>query len=461
MLKKFKFTHLEVTATKLSEIINYGPITEFDSFMKTLVSPADICTTIDSNGETPLHTSIQKSRMECLKKMLELDLNIKARNNKGYTPLSYALLYGHMKIASQFIEKGAQVNEICVRKTGKTLLQKMVTINKLEAVRFLLENGALVNKCDESGMAPLHMAVISGHKTIVSILLEFGANINQINKFEQSPLQLAIQMNQPEMSKILINNGANLLMKDKADKTILNVSASVGNAEICRQILRQTSVNIDTKEKLLGRSPLHTACAVRSYPAAKLLIDYGANIKLLTRNRKAPINIATQAGSADIVKMLKEESELLERKSHRKTPLLLAIDQGHLQIVQYIINSKGSVNSKDVNGATPLHYAAKNGLFMFVKIFIENGADVNAKDKRMKTPLHEAFIYGHDKVANYLVEVGADLHCVDDIQMSPFDYKTLQNMWSNKHRTTSSKIQCIIDKWKKKTFLNQARSWNM
>ncbi|CAI9728614.1 ankyrin repeat RF_0381 isoform X3 [Octopus vulgaris] len=402
--------------------------------MKTLVSPGDICTTIDSNGETPLHISIQKNKMECLKKMLELDISINARNNKGYTPLGYALLYGHMKIASEFVEKGAQVDEICVRKTGKTLLQKMVAINKPEAVRFLLENGALVNKCDECGMAPLHLAVITGHKIMVSILLEFGADINQINNFEQSPLHLAIQMNQSEMSKILINNGANLLAKDKADTTILNMSVSVGNIEICRQILKQTSVNLDTREKLFGRSPLHTACAIKSYPLTKLLLDYGANIKLITKNRKAPINIATEAGCTDIVKMLKEKSETLEKTSLRKSPLILAVDQGHLQIVQYIINSKGNnVNCRDVNGITPLHYASKNGLLMFVKIFVENGADVNAKDKRLKTPLHEAFFYGHDRIANYLVEAGADLHCLDDVQMSPFDYKTLQKLWTKKH----------------------------
>lgn len=428
----------------LSEIICYGPITEFDSYMKTLDSPADICTTIDSNGETPLHNSIQKNRMECLKKMLELDININARNNRGYTLLTYALLYRNMKIAKQFIEKGASVNEICLRKTGKTVLHKMITMNKPEAVRLLLQHGALVNKCDESGIAPLHMAVIGNHKIIVSILLEFGANVNQLNNLEQSPLHLAIQMNLPEISKILINNGANVSMRDRADKTMLNVCASAGNEEICKQILKQTSANLDTREKLLGRSPLHSACAMKSYPVAKLLLDYGANIKLLTKNRKSPINIATEAGGTDIVKLLKEKSESLGKKEIRKSPLILAVDQGHLQIVQYIINSKGTVNSKDENGATPLHYVAKNGLLIFVKVFIENGADVNAKDKNLKTPLHEAFINGHVKIANYLVEAGAELHCLDDIQMSPFDYKTLQKLWSKKHVSDTSNENIYI-----------------
>jgi len=45
------------------------------------------------------------------------------------------------------------------------------------------------------------------------------------------------------------------------------------------------------------------------------------------------------------------------------TPLHYAADNGHLSVVEYIVNQKVYINAKDKNGRTPLEVANRIGVF--------------------------------------------------------------------------------------------------
>ena len=69
----------------------------------------------------------------------KVDLN--SKDNRGWSPLHWAALYGHTDIARFFIDKGAEVNAK-----------------------------------DKNGCTPLHWAAKKGHADIVRILLNAGAD---------------------------------------------------------------------------------------------------------------------------------------------------------------------------------------------------------------------------------------------------------------------------------------------
>ena len=62
------------------------------------------------------------------------------------------------------------------------------------------------------------------------------------------------------------------------------------------------------------------------------------------------------------------------------TPLHLAAINGHLSVVEYLVNQKADINTKDKEYRTPLHYGAQNGHLSVVEYLVNHKADINEKN---------------------------------------------------------------------------------
>ena len=60
------------------------------------------------------------------------------------------------------------------------------------------------------------------------------------------------------------------------------------------------------------------------------------------------------------------------------TPLFMAAQEGHIEVVQFLVYSGANKDQCKTNGATPLCIAAQEGLIEVVRFLIESGAN---KDK--------------------------------------------------------------------------------
>ncbi|CAB4386114.1 uncharacterized protein OCT59_022486 [Rhizophagus irregularis] len=90
------------------------------------------------------------------------------------------------------------------------------------------------------------------------------------------------------------------------------------------------------------------------------------------------------------------------------TALHMASANGHLEIVEFIIQTLGSYLEKIINiqndsGNTPLHWSALNGHEKVVELLVKNGADAKIKNRAGRTPMFEAQQNNHEKVIEFLL----------------------------------------------------------
>lgn len=86
---------------------------------------------------------------------------------EGVTPLNNAIIRGDIESVKKFIAYGVDVNQ---RSNGMSPLMLAARYNKVEIIKILLSNGAILNAKDEKGFTALKHAELSNAKDAVQIL---------------------------------------------------------------------------------------------------------------------------------------------------------------------------------------------------------------------------------------------------------------------------------------------------
>lgn len=88
--------------------------------------------------------------------------------------------------------------------------------------------GADINKADDYGRTPLHVAASAGYPEMVRFLIEYGADLHASTKGElQTPLHFAARNEASQCVKILLACGAFLEFRDYKQRTPLQVGQTV------------------------------------------------------------------------------------------------------------------------------------------------------------------------------------------------------------------------------------------
>jgi uncharacterized protein len=113
------------------------------------------------------------------------------------------------------------------------------------------------------------------------------------------------------------------------------------------------------------------------------------------------------------------KTEVESRNATDESPLMMAALKGLTALCQKIIERGGDVNKP---GWAPLHYAATNGHLDVMNLLLENHAYIDASSPNGSTPLMMASLYGSPSAVKLLLEAGADPMITNALGLNAIDF---------------------------------------
>ena len=381
---------------------------------------------LEKGAELSIHVAAFLGNIDDIKNFVETGTSIDISDDRGLTPLHYAVMEGQYDIVKFLIAKGADVNVKDIWPFG-TPLHCAVENGHKEIVELLAAAGADVNatKGRPAGDAPLHSAVKGGHSDIIVILASHGADLNVKDNSGQTPLDIAIDQKRKDIIELLLAKGAevpsihtaartgnvenvkaflekgtNINEKDNSGLTPLHIAVSDDSKKVVEFLLAE-GADVNAKDKW-GYTPLYYAIWNENKDLATLLIGKGAEVNVEPEKDYPLIYYAVWNEDLDAVKLLVAKGAKFDVKILKdRTAFHYAVGQGNRGIAEFLV-------SKGID-ASAFHVAAGMGDLARVKSHIEQGADVNAQDELGWTPLYWAASLGRTDVAKFLIDKGADV----------------------------------------------------
>lgn len=326
------------------------------------------------NGDAALHQAAVNGHAAVVFMLLDYGPNPEAGGMYGRSPLYMAARQGHVEVVKVLQTfGGANIN--FRDDYGWTPLHAAASRDHEEVARHLIESGAEIDARDSTlGMTPLHGATEQGHIATARLLAGKGASVNIPNASGSTPFHTAVYYGYLDMVRMLIGHGADL---------------------------ETTSSE--------GYTPLHTAAGFNYAQMIKILLEHGADIEAKYGSGVTPLHVASHWGHAGAVRALLKADADTEAIGSDVTSLVLAVWEGHEEVVGLLLEHGADVHVRDSEGQQPLHIAAVLGHLGMVKQLLSYGADIDAKDAQGRSPTFQAAHNGHMSVSDLLEEKRAGI----------------------------------------------------
>ncbi|XP_072095410.1 poly [ADP-ribose] polymerase tankyrase-2 isoform X4 [Mobula birostris] len=456
-------------ARELFEGCRNGDVARVKKLLK-----ADNVNARDTAGRksTPLHFAAV---------LLQHGADLHIRNTDGRTALDLAdpsakmLLTGEYK-KDELLETARNGNEEklmslltplnvnCHASDGRksTPLHLAAGYNRVNIVQLLLQHGADVHAKDKGDLVPLHNACSYGHYEVTELLIKHGACVNAMDLWQFTPLHEAASKNRVEVCSLLLSYGADPTLLNCHYKSAIDLAPTpqlkerlayefkghsllqaAKEADVAGVKKHLSLENVNFKHLQTHETALHFAAA-SPYPkrkqVAELLLRKGANVDEKTKDLLTPLHMASEKAHNDMIEVLvKNDAKVNALDSLGQTPLHRAARSGHHHTCRLLLASGTDSSIVSLQGFTAseignenvqqvlqgavvgncdtdrqLLEAAKTGDLDVVKKLctLQN---VNCRDVegRQSTPLHFAAGYNRVSVVEYLLENGADVHAKD------------------------------------------------
>ena len=394
-----------------------------------------------SGGSTPLHFACQYGHLNIVQYLIETwDCDPLCNNDFSFTPLDKAVLSGHLKIV-KYLTKDWNSIPLPADSKKDNLLQIATWHDKIEVLRYFLEEKGCDMKYYEYkssllhvscisgslkvtkylvedfhmdpksktvyGSTPLHYASLRGNLETVKFLKDFFQPYEEIQDDQSgTPLSLATFKGHTEVVQFLIENDMYDSDTKILDDSYLHVIAFSGHLLALKLLLATGKFDVHCRNKC-GQTPLMIACMHGHLQLAKYFIETHHCDPVAVDNSKNNCLHYSALSSLDLVKYLIEELNLdpNTKRLANNEPLHMASDKGKLDIVEYLVlKQKCDPNVKADFSVCPIHYAACGGHLPVLKFLISQGCNPFTRNDGNSTPFFLAALCGRLEIIKYYVE---------------------------------------------------------
>ncbi|DBB15707.1 TPA: hypothetical protein ACH3X3_003914 [Trebouxia sp. C0006] len=359
-------------------------------------------------GKAPLMRAASEGHVQIVQWLLSQGAQVDAQDTWERTALWVAALHGRTDVAETLLSHGAHVDlagdsegftclmGACTNEDAqvvKLLLSKGANIHAHDGTELLLSNGALVADLDNQGRSVVWIAANKGHTSILELLMSHGADINTAYQEGVTLLIEASKASESDSVQLLLSKGADVAATDNQGKTAIQYAFEDNNLEIVKALLAH-GADVSTNDH--AYSPLLLAVLQGDVSKVKQVLSEAAD-------------------QADLMRMLNHQSVFthalgrgLPQSEGGWTPLLLACEEGQVEIVNAILTSAKSEAStlletvSTLTEYTPLMHACKNNNLKLAKMLISFGAVVKAEYEEGETAEDVAAMFAQHEVADWL-----------------------------------------------------------
>ena len=375
-----------------------------------------VCTA-EQNGTTLVALAAIYNNVDALHRLLRFPtVDASSPNSAGTTPLIWAAGLGHTAVISALMQaRTAAALDADARPPGGTALVNAADAGHTDAVVALIAGGAdKERRRPRDHATPLLAAAKNGHAATVQALLDAGADVTVVDATGRNAEDIAADAAHFTVAEVLdahVLQNAELAAARKAEDAKWRLFFRDIDAMFLRHAAamkqRQRDHAWRTDRFLLAARHGHVELAKeevdvwrtatgRSSSSPGAFVAAGAP----RHDVSAPASVSAAIAAAEVHSFVAVD---VCRDKSQQTPLMLAAANGHLPVVEVLLDAGVDVNAADQAGMTALMFACKFNRQAVIDELLHHGScDTMLQNNAGATAADVAEHNGHPRLRDRL-----------------------------------------------------------
>ncbi|XP_053168705.1 ankyrin repeat domain-containing protein 42 isoform X3 [Hemicordylus capensis] len=305
-----------------------------------------------------IHEAVKSGNVEQLAEWVNSGVSINAVDPiYKLTPLHWAAHSGSLECLQWLLWHGADRTDVTMR--GWTVAHLAAIRGQDACMQALLVDGVNLGAQDDRGCTPAHLAAAHGQSYTLQTILRSGADVNVSDQYDWKPIHNAAFHGRLGCLQLLVRWGATLDDVDNNGNLPVHLAAVEGHLHAFKFLLSKMPSLSHTLKATNDHGETSRDLAQRFYKTN--IVEY---IDLLQKERAQlkketgltfPGHDAAYRGDVDTLRSLLEDRviNINERDDKGATLLHKAAGQGHLHVLEWLINREADCNIANDAGETP------------------------------------------------------------------------------------------------------------